>query len=67
MATGLYILPDGRVVVEFGARQIPLPRAQYQANGYKPAFEKLLAKSPIESDHLTTRKFNLPPLSTPAR
>jgi hypothetical protein len=45
VATGLYILPDGRVMVAFGARQIPLPRAQYQANGYRPSFEKLLAKS----------------------
>jgi hypothetical protein len=46
MATGLYVTPDGKVVVAYGARQIPLSRAVYKANGYQPTYEKLLAKSP---------------------
>jgi hypothetical protein len=59
VATGLYILPDGRVMVAFGARQIPLPRAQYQANGYKPSFKKLLAKSPpAVNEHRTSQKLS---------
>jgi len=46
MAIGLYVTPDGKVMVAYGARQIPLSCAQYKANGYKPAFDKLLVKSP---------------------
>ena len=45
MATGLYVTPNGKIVVAYGARKIPLSCAQYKANGYKPSFEKLLAKS----------------------
>jgi hypothetical protein len=46
MASGLYVTPDGKIMVAYGARQIPLSCAQYKANGYKPAFDKLLVKSP---------------------
>ena len=46
MAVGLYVTPDGKIMVAYGARQIPLSCAQYKANGYKPTFEKLLVKSP---------------------
>jgi hypothetical protein len=46
MATGLYVTPDGKIMVAYGARQLPLSCAQYKANGYKPSFEKLLVKSP---------------------
>ena len=45
MATGLYVLQDGSVLVAYGRRQIPIPSAQYKANGYKPALEKLVTKS----------------------
>ena len=46
MATGLYILQDGSVMVAYGPRHIPISRAQYKANGYKPSLEKLMtAKS----------------------
>jgi hypothetical protein len=41
MVTGLYVLPDRSVMVAYGHRQIPISRAQYKANGYKPALEKL--------------------------
>jgi hypothetical protein len=46
MATGLYVLQDGSVMVAYGLRQIPIPRGQYKANGYKPALDKLLIKPP---------------------
>ena len=46
MATGLYTLQDGSVMVAYGPRHIPISGAQYKANGYKPALEKLMiAKS----------------------
>ena len=46
MATGLYALQDGSVMVAYGPRHIPIPRAQYKANGYKPALDKLVVKPP---------------------
>jgi hypothetical protein len=46
MATGLYVLSDGLVMVAYGPRHIAISRAQYKANGYKPVLEKLVAKSP---------------------
>jgi hypothetical protein len=46
MATGLYMLQDGSVVVAYGPRHIRISSAQYKANSYKPALEKLrIAKS----------------------
>jgi hypothetical protein len=45
MATGLYLLQDGTIMVAYGERKIPIGPAQYKANGYKPPFEKLKAKS----------------------
>ena len=42
MATGLYMLQDGSVVVAYGPRHIPISGAQYKANGYKPTLEKLM-------------------------
>ena len=41
MATGLYVLQDGTVMVAYGTRKIPIPNAQYKANGYKPSLDKL--------------------------
>ena len=46
MATGLYVLQDGSVMVAYGLRHIPISCAQYKANGYKPALDKLVAKPP---------------------
>ena len=45
MATGLYVLQDGSVMVAYGRRHIPISYAQYKANGYKPVLEELVAKS----------------------
>jgi hypothetical protein len=54
-ATGLYVMPDGSVMVAYRLRQIPISCAQYRANGYKPALEKLpVAKS------LGLRKLRVP-------
>ena len=44
MATGLYLLQDGTIMVAYGARKIRITPAQYKANGYRPSFEKLKAK-----------------------
>jgi len=44
MATGLYLTPDGMVVVDYGKRKIPMSPAKYKANGYKPSYEKLMDK-----------------------
>ena len=41
MATGLYVRHDGSVIVAYGLRHISISSAQYRANGYKPALEKL--------------------------
>jgi hypothetical protein len=46
VAKGLYILNDGSIIVDFGSRKIAIPRAQYRANGYKPAVEQLLNGDP---------------------
>lgn len=43
-ATGLYVTPDGMVMVAYGSRLIPIAGAQYKANGYKPSLEKLKVK-----------------------
>jgi hypothetical protein len=43
MAKGLYLMSDGQVLVEYGKRRrVPIPSAQYKANGYKPPCDKLL-------------------------
>jgi hypothetical protein len=33
-------------MVSYGPRRLPIPRAQYKANGYKPVLEKLAVKPP---------------------
>ena len=41
MAKGLCIRQDGAVLVEYASRKIPIPKAQYRANGYRPPIEEL--------------------------
>jgi hypothetical protein len=53
MATGLYVLQDGTVMVAYGTRKIPIPYAQYRANGYKPSLDKL-KRIPPEADKKRT-------------
>jgi hypothetical protein len=48
MATGLHLTADGMVMVDYGARKLPISLAQYRANGYKPSFEKLMDKPPSD-------------------
>jgi hypothetical protein len=38
MASGLYVMQDGSVMVAYGTRRIAISCAQYKANGYKPQF-----------------------------
>jgi len=49
MAKGLYRLKDGRVTVDFGKRQIVMTCAQYRANGYLPAYDRLRVESLFKS------------------
>ena len=49
MATGLYVRHDGSVIVAYGLRHISISCAQYKANGYKPALEKLATPLPREN------------------
>jgi hypothetical protein len=44
MAKGVYLMPDGQVMVDYGRRQSPISRAQYKANGYQPTYDKLGVK-----------------------
>ena len=46
VATGLYVMQEGSVMVAYGTRHIAISYAQYKANEYKPTFEKLVTKSP---------------------
>ena len=47
MAKGLYLMPNGQVLVEYGKRRrVPIPPAQYKANGYKPPWDELPAEAP---------------------
>jgi hypothetical protein len=43
VAKGLYVMPDDRALVDYGARQAVNSHAQYRANGYKAQFDKLSA------------------------
>jgi hypothetical protein len=46
MAKGLYLMSDGQVLVEYGKRRrVPIPSAQYKANGYKPPCDKVPRKA----------------------
>ena len=47
MTTGFYLTADGMVMVDYGARKLPISPAQYRANGYMPSFEKLMDKTPV--------------------
>ncbi len=49
MASGLYLLGDGQVLVAYGERRVPISRAQYRANGYRPLVEKLPAEAPCRA------------------
>jgi hypothetical protein len=41
MANGLYLMPDGAIMVNYGRKKIPISLAQYKANGYRPPFYRL--------------------------
>lgn len=57
MATGVYVLQDGSVMVAYGPRHIPISCAQYKANGYKDARadRRQLASSPFGQHRLPSR------------
>jgi hypothetical protein len=42
MPTGVHRSEDGWAKVDYGtSTTIPIPRSRYEANGYKPDFDKL--------------------------
>ena len=46
---GFYLMMDGQVLVEYDKRRRgPISRAQYKANGYKPALDRLPAEGPAK-------------------
>jgi hypothetical protein len=47
MAKGMFHTGDGWVQVDYDGNTIPIPRAKYEANGYKPDFKDL----PLEADY----------------
>jgi hypothetical protein len=48
MPTGMFRSDDGWAKVDYGTgTTFPIPRSRYEANGYKPDFEK----SPVGSDY----------------
>lgn len=55
MASGVYRMADGRVMVDYGKRRVPISSAQYKANGYRPPYEKLPGETPKEAKR--DRKF----------
>jgi hypothetical protein len=59
MATGLYILQDGSVMVAYGRRHIPISCSQYRANGYKPAVEKLMIARSLTAQKPPARGVNV--------
>ena len=42
MANGLYLMPDGMVMVNYGHKKVLISLAQYRANGYRPPFDRLV-------------------------
>jgi len=46
VAKGLYLMQDGQVLVDYGKRRVPISRAQYRANGYRPPYDNLPAEGP---------------------
>jgi hypothetical protein len=53
MPVGLFRGEEGWVQVDYGTgTTIPVPRSKYEANGYKPDFDKL----PSEAEYWATEK-----------
>ena len=49
MPKGLQVMGDGRVLVDYGKRQVPISVAQYRANGYMPQYHKLPVEVPSKA------------------
>ena len=47
MASGLYLMDDETIMVDYGNKKIPISRAQKRANGYKPPIEKLIRHTAV--------------------
>jgi len=52
MGKGLYRDPHGWVMVDYGNHRGPIPKSQYEANGYQPPYEQL----PTEVQYNASKK-----------
>jgi hypothetical protein len=52
MATGIYRRTDGFAQVDYDGTSIPVSRAKYEENAYKPDFDKL----PPEAEYLASKE-----------
>jgi hypothetical protein len=52
MATGIFRRADGSVQVDYDGSNIPISRSKYEANGYKPDFDKL----PLEAEYWASQE-----------
>jgi hypothetical protein len=52
MPTGLFKRTDGGVQVDYDKVSIPVPKARYDAAGYKPDFDKL----PLEAEYRAAKE-----------
>lgn len=48
-ATGLYRDVERRVMVDYGTRQIRIPRITYVTSGYQPPYDQLPTKEQYEA------------------
>jgi hypothetical protein len=49
MTVGLYRTIEGLVQVDYDGNDIPIPRAKYEENGYRPDFDALLTEAEYRS------------------
>jgi hypothetical protein len=52
MLKGIFRTSNGWVQVDYGAHSAPIPRYQYEVNGFQPPFDNL----PFEADYRAAEK-----------
>ena len=52
MVKGIFRTSNGWVQVDYGAHSAPIPRYQYEVNGFQPPFDNL----PFEADYRAAEK-----------
>lgn len=56
MAKGVYRKRDGAVMVDYSGRHLCISRAQYNANGYRPLYDRLVPEPPLDAEADSPRK-----------